>query len=221
MRALTHLDRLEAESIHIMREAVAECEKPVMLYSIGKDSSVMLHLALKAFHPVEAAVPAAARGHHVEVPRDDRVPRPHRARARPRAHRARQSGSPRARHRPVHPRLGGAHRRVEDAGPEAGARSLRLRRGLRRRAPGRGEVAREGAHLLVSLRTASVGPEAAAPGALAPLQRAHEPRREHARVPAVELDRARRLAVHPARGHRRGAALFRAAAAGGGARAAR
>jgi sulfate adenylyltransferase subunit 2 len=48
---LTHLQRLEAESIHIMREVVAECERPVMLYSIGKDSSVMLHLALKAFHP--------------------------------------------------------------------------------------------------------------------------------------------------------------------------
>jgi sulfate adenylyltransferase subunit 2 len=49
--ALTHLQRLEAESIHIMREAVAESERPVMLYSIGKDSSVMLHLARKAFYP--------------------------------------------------------------------------------------------------------------------------------------------------------------------------
>jgi len=48
---LTHLQRLEAESIHIMREAVAESERPVMLYSVGKDSSVMLRLALKAFHP--------------------------------------------------------------------------------------------------------------------------------------------------------------------------
>jgi len=51
MRALTHLDRLEAESIHIMRETVAEAERPVMLYSIGKDSAVMLHLAKKAFFP--------------------------------------------------------------------------------------------------------------------------------------------------------------------------
>ena len=48
---LTHLQRLEAESIHIMREAVSEAERPVMLYSIGKDSSVMVHLAVKAFHP--------------------------------------------------------------------------------------------------------------------------------------------------------------------------
>ncbi len=48
---LTHLQRLEAESIHIMREVVAEAERPVMLYSIGKDSAVMLHLAVKAFYP--------------------------------------------------------------------------------------------------------------------------------------------------------------------------
>ena len=51
MKHLTHLQRLEAESIQIMREAVAESERPVMLYSIGKDSSVMLHLAMKAFAP--------------------------------------------------------------------------------------------------------------------------------------------------------------------------
>src|SRR6476646_6034060 len=54
---LTHLDRLEAESIDIMREAVAESERPVMLYSIGKDSSVMLHLAMKAFHPSKPPFP--------------------------------------------------------------------------------------------------------------------------------------------------------------------
>ena len=51
MSTLTHLQRLEAESIHIMREVVAEAERPVMLYSIGKDSAVMLHLAKKAFFP--------------------------------------------------------------------------------------------------------------------------------------------------------------------------
>jgi sulfate adenylyltransferase subunit 2 len=50
-RMLTHLERLEAESIHIMREVVAETERPVMLYSVGKDSAVMLHLARKAFCP--------------------------------------------------------------------------------------------------------------------------------------------------------------------------
>ncbi|URD61503.1 sulfate adenylyltransferase subunit CysD [Sphingomonas sp. KRR8] len=51
MKTLTHLERLEAESIHIIREVVAEAEKPVMLYSVGKDSAVMLHLARKAFYP--------------------------------------------------------------------------------------------------------------------------------------------------------------------------
>jgi sulfate adenylyltransferase subunit 2 len=53
----THLKRLEAEAIHIMREVAAECENPVMLYSVGKDSSVMLHLALKAFYPSKIPFP--------------------------------------------------------------------------------------------------------------------------------------------------------------------
>lgn len=54
---MEHLDKLEAEAIYIMREVAAECEKPVMLYSIGKDSSVMLHLALKAFYPEKPPFP--------------------------------------------------------------------------------------------------------------------------------------------------------------------
>ena len=54
---LTHLQRLEAESIHIMREVAAEADKPVMLYSIGKDSAVMLHLAAKAFYPSKPPFP--------------------------------------------------------------------------------------------------------------------------------------------------------------------
>ncbi len=57
MYNMTHLDKLEAESIYIMREVAAECEHPVMLYSIGKDSSVMLHLALKAFYPEKPPFP--------------------------------------------------------------------------------------------------------------------------------------------------------------------
>ena len=60
---LTHLQRLEAESIHIMREVVAETAKPVMLYSVGKDSAVMLHLAKKAFYPSPPPFPLL----HVEV----------------------------------------------------------------------------------------------------------------------------------------------------------
>ena len=57
MSTLSHLDRLEAEAIYIMREVAAECEKPVMLYSIGKDSSVMLRLAQKAFYPEKPPFP--------------------------------------------------------------------------------------------------------------------------------------------------------------------
>jgi sulfate adenylyltransferase subunit 2 len=57
MSGLTHLQRLEAESIHIMREVVAEAERPVMLYSVGKDSAVMLHLARKAFFPARPPFP--------------------------------------------------------------------------------------------------------------------------------------------------------------------
>ncbi|MDA3884318.1 MAG: sulfate adenylyltransferase subunit CysD [Candidatus Delongbacteria bacterium] len=57
MKELTHLDQLEAEAIYIIREVAAECEKPVMLYSVGKDSSVMLQLALKAFYPEKPPFP--------------------------------------------------------------------------------------------------------------------------------------------------------------------
>ena len=56
-KTLTHLERLEAEAIHIMREVVAEAENPVMLYSVGKDSAVMLHLAKKAFYPLPPPFP--------------------------------------------------------------------------------------------------------------------------------------------------------------------
>jgi len=57
MTSLTHLDNLESEAIYIFREVAAECERPVMLYSVGKDSSVMLHLAMKAFFPEKPPFP--------------------------------------------------------------------------------------------------------------------------------------------------------------------
>ena len=56
-KRLTHLQRLEAESIHIFREVVATADNPVMLYSVGKDSAVMLHLAKKAFYPAPPPFP--------------------------------------------------------------------------------------------------------------------------------------------------------------------
>lgn len=68
-KRLTHLRQLEAESIHIIREVAAEFSNPVMLYSIGKDSSVMLHLARKAFYRY-AAFPVVACRYRLEIPRD-------------------------------------------------------------------------------------------------------------------------------------------------------
>ena len=67
MSGLSHLDELEAEAIYIIREVAAECEKPVMLYSIGKDSSVMLHLAMKAFLSGETAIPVSSRKYNMEI----------------------------------------------------------------------------------------------------------------------------------------------------------
>ena len=68
MSKLSHLDVLEAEAIYIIREVAAECENPVMLYSIGKDSSVMLHLALK-----ETTISIYAHQYRMEVSRDDSI----------------------------------------------------------------------------------------------------------------------------------------------------
>ncbi len=67
---LTHLKQLEAESIHIIREVAAEFDNPVMMYSIGKDSSVMLHLARKAL-PGQNSIPTFACRYRLEIPRDD------------------------------------------------------------------------------------------------------------------------------------------------------
>lgn len=73
MSNFSHLDELEAEAIYIIREVAAECEKPVMLYSIGKDSSVMLHLAMKAFYPEKPPLPVSPCKHHMEVQGNDRI----------------------------------------------------------------------------------------------------------------------------------------------------
>ena len=216
--SLSHLQRLEAETIQILREVVAETERPVMMYSIGKDSAVMLHIARKAFFPAGLPFPAAPRRHDLEVPRDVRPARPGRRHARHGAHRLHQSRRGRARDQSVHPRLGGPHRHLEDAGAQAGARQVRLRRRAGRRAPGRGEVAGQGARVLVSHRAASLGSQEPATGALAPLQRAQAQGGVDPRVPAVELDGAGRLALHRAGRDPDRAALPEPRAAGGGAR---
>ena len=75
---LTDLDKLEAEAMHIFREVAATIERPALLFSGGKDSVVMLHLAMKAFWPAPVPVPGHARRHRPELRRGHRVPRPHR-----------------------------------------------------------------------------------------------------------------------------------------------
>ncbi len=95
---------------------------------------------------------------------------------------------------------------------------VRLRRGLRRRPPRRGEEPRQGAGLLVPRQVQPVGPEEPAPRAVEPLQRPHQQGREHPRLPPLQLDRARRLAVHPPGEHPHRPALLRRRAPGGGAR---
>ena len=188
-----------------------------MLYSIGKDSSVMLHLARKAFHPAKPPFPLM----HVDTTwkfRDmyafrDRMA----AEVGHGSDRACQSGRAGDGHQPLRARLGHPHARHEDAGAEAGAGQIRLRRGVRRRAARRGKVARQGAHLLLPLRAASLGPQEPASRAVEPLQHAQAQGRVDPRLPAVQLDRARRLAVHLPRKHPGRAALLRQGAAGGGA----
>ena len=128
-RALTHLERLEGEAIHIIREVVAECEQPG--HALFDRQGQLRHAAPRAEGVLsgEAAVPVPARRHDLEVPRDDRVPG--RAGEAPGPRSARPHQSRRAsqlRHQPVHARLGRAHRRDEDAGAQAGARQVRLRR---------------------------------------------------------------------------------------------
>ena len=109
----------------------------------------MLHLAMKAFYPSKPPFPLL----HVDTTWKFRemiaVPRRDRQAARPQADRAYQRGRREARHQSVRFRLGAAHPGDEDREPEAGARQVRLRRGLRRRAARRGKVPRQGAHLLV------------------------------------------------------------------------
>ena len=166
---MTHLDRLEAESIHIMREVVAETANPVMLYSIGKDSAVMLHLAKKAFFPAPPPFPLL----HVDTTWKFQAMYALRERA------AREAGmelivhrNPEAEARGINPFDHGAlHTDMwKTQGLKQALDARRLRRGVRRRAARRGEGAGEGAHLLVPLRQPSLGTALAAARAVASLQ---------------------------------------------------
>ncbi len=194
--ALSHLRALEAEAIHVLREVAAEREKPALLFSGGKDSIVLVRLAQKAFAPAGVPFPLLHidTGHNfpeVIAFRDRLVA---------------ESGldllvGQRAgvdRHRPR--ARGDRSARLAQPAPDGDAagrdRALRARRLLRRRPPRRGARPRQGARAELPRRLRPVGPAPPAPGAVGPLQRPRPPRREHPRVPDLQLDRARRLAVH-------------------------
>ena len=209
-QTLSHLQRLESESIHIIREVIAECEKPVMLYSIGKDSSVMLHLARKAFHPAVPPFPLM----HVDTTwkfRDMYVMR---------ERMAKESGmelivykNPDAIARNINPFTHGSavHTDIwKTQGLKQALDKYGFDAAFGGRPPRRGEVAGQGARLLLPHRPAPLGSQEPAARAVAPLQRAQAQGRVDPRLPAVELDRARHLAVPlPREGAHRAALLQR------------
>ena len=160
--APTHLQVLEAEAIHIMREVAAELENPVLLFSGGKDSIVLLRLAEKAFRPGAVPVPDHARGHGPQLPRGDRVPRPPRRRARRAADRRLRAGVDRQGPRGRGDRPARLAQPAADRHAARRDRRARLRRRVRRRPPRRGARAGQGADLLLPRRLRPVGPAAPA-----------------------------------------------------------
>ena len=203
---LSQLDQLEAESIHIFREVAAEFEKPVLMFSGGKDSIVMMRLAEKAFFPAKIPFPVLQVDTGYDFPEVLETPRqlgqPTR---RPPGRRQRRGGHRQRRRRR---RRQDQPQPAPDRHPAQRHRGERLHRRLRWRPPRRGEGPRQGARLLPPRRVRPVGPEDAAPRAVEPLQRPHPRRRAHADLPAVQLDRARHLALHRPRGQSRSPTIY-------------
>jgi hypothetical protein len=150
---LTHLRALEAESIEILREVAASFDRPVMLYSIGKDSSVLLHLARKAFFPSRIPFPLLHIDTTWKFKRDDRLPRQDGGRIRSRPDRPYQSARRGVRHRhALHARLVPLHRHHEDGGAAPGARCRQV---STRPSAARGATRRRAAPRSASSRTAT------------------------------------------------------------------
>ena len=198
---LSHLRTLEAEAVQVMREVAAEFERPVLLFSGGKDSIVLLRLAEKAFRPGAVPVPGDARRHRPQLPRGDRVPRPAHPRNRRAADRRLRRGLDPRRARRRGDRAARLAQRPADGHAARRDHRARLRRGVRRRAARRGARAGQGARAVLPRPVRPVGAPAPAPGAVDAVQRAHRQGRARARLSDLQLDRARRVAVH-----RRGAA---------------
>ncbi len=193
---LSHLDELEAEAIHIMREVAAERERPVLLFSGGKDSIVLLRLAEKAFRPGKFPFPLmhVDTGHNfpeVIEYRDRRVAELGERLVVASVQESIDKGRVVEQTGPA--RL--AQPAADDDAPRRDHRA-RLRRRDGRRAPRRGEVAREGADLQLPRRLRPVELARPAARALEPLQRPDPQGRADPGLPDLELDRARRVAVH-------------------------
>ena len=211
---ISHLDALEAESIHIMREVAAEFERPVLLFSGGKDSALMLKLAEKAFWPARIPFPLmhVDTGHNFPEVLDYRD------------RRAAELGAPLV--------VASVQKSIdegrvhEETGPKATRnrlQSVTLLDGIeehgfdavfggggRRRRQGPGQ----GAGLQLPRRLRPVGPQEPAARAVEPLQRPAPQGRAHPRVPHLQLDRDGRVAIHRPRGHRAAVDLLRAPARG-------
>ena len=217
--ALSYLDDLEAEAIEILREVVAQVERPVMLYSIGKDSSAMLQLARKAFYPGKLPFPLL----HIDTTwkfremyafRDEVAAQPD---VELLVH-VNQNGLDDG----VGPFTHDSSSYTDVMKTESLRQALDLHRfdaaigGARR-----DEERSRAKERIFSFRdrAAPLGPEEPAARALASLQRAQAPGRVDPRLPAVELDRARRVALHLPRADSDRPALPREGAAGGRARA--
>jgi sulfate adenylyltransferase subunit 2 len=191
-----------------MREVAGQCANPVLLFSGGKDSICMLRIAEKAFRPGRFPFPLMHidTGHNYKEVTDFRDKR------------AAELGE-RLIVRSVEDSMARgtvvlkSRRRIAQQAPVGDAarsdRGIRLRRLHRRRPPRRGKGARQGAHLFLPRRVRPVGPEEPAPRAVGPVQRAQLQGREHPRLPDLELDRVRRLAVHRARKARTAVDLLR------------
>ena len=192
-----------------MREVAAELEKPVLLFSGGKDSIVLLRLAEKAFRPGAVPVPGHARGHGPQLPRGDRVPRPPRRRAGRAADRRLRAGldrqGPRRRgDRPARVAQPAAdRRRCSTRSPSTASTRRSAARAATRSARG----PRSGSS--PSATTSASGTRGASARSLEPLQRPRAARRARARVPDLQLDRARRVGVHRSPRARDPAALHR------------
>ena len=209
-RVLTYLDRLEAEAIDIMREVVAQAERPVMLYSIGKDSSVLLHLARKAFHPGKLPFPLL----HVdttwkfremyafrdEIASSDDVEL---------IVYVNEEGLAQG----IGPFTHGSAVHTDVMKTEALKQALD-RYGFDAAIGGarRDEERSRAKERIFSFRSRQHrwDPKNQRPGALAAVQRPQAPGRVDARLPALQLDGARRLALRPPRGDPDRAALLRA-----------